>query len=120
MRNALLVALTLVGCTDQSPAPEASARSLFNSYVYPILAQKCSTGSSGCHSQSADDLPSPLGFIGAPDTAYDLVTAPSYAGAFGNDAPLLTHHTGSTQQLSGDARQLVEEWLGRERLERGL
>jgi hypothetical protein len=120
MRNAaLLLALSLVGCAEQSSTPDVSAHDLFDGYVYPILTQKCSGNATGCHALSVGDLtPSPLGFVGAPDV-YDLVTAPSYAGDFGNDAPLLTHHAAS-MQLSGDARHLVEEWLGRERLERGL
>jgi len=121
MRNAALVlALSLVGCADQSSTPEVSAHDLFEGYVYPIVQQKCAGNTAGCHALSATDLtPSPLGFIGAQEPTYDLITGLAYAGDFGNDAPLLVHHAAS-MQLSGDARRLVEEWLGRERLERGL
>jgi len=86
----------------------------FDQSVLPILEQKCSSNTGGCHGEVSGTALS----IGDADRTYvDITTV--WAGNFNDHVPLIEHHT-SWQLLDAEALAVIDGWLAEERRERGL
>jgi hypothetical protein len=94
-----------------------TARGMFDSQVYPILRDECST----CHETQPGN---PYGFV-APDVSTAYTTVMSYQGLMGNftptGTPLLTDADEfHPNQFDPSELNVIDSWLAAERTERGL
>jgi hypothetical protein len=114
-----VLAMVLVGCAaDRSQ----TARQYFERSVYPVLSQSCGS-EAGCHGTSPTD---PLArgvepvFVGvSADGAYDVLVQEGYAGAFTDEAPLVTLKVHAGGPMAETTRAVIEQWFAIERSDRG-
>jgi hypothetical protein len=119
-----LACLVLCSCLHLDAEPvggngsSSSARSMFDSEVYPILFVECSD----CH--STDTPGTPYGFVTSDvSTAYAAVMG--YQGLMGDftptGTPLLTDDDEfHPSQFNASELRVLEDWLAAERTERNL
>ena len=117
--RAALIAVFACACTSDAPPAQPTARHVFDHYVTPVLEQKCSGNTAGCHATVASDpAANPISFdLEQRDLGYAKVV--SYAGNFDASAPLLLAHP-DEQLLSQPVRDVIDMWFAAERAERGL
>jgi hypothetical protein len=61
--RAALIAGFACACTSDAPPAQPTARQVFDHYVMPVLAQKCSGNTAGCHATTvASDPAAPISF----------------------------------------------------------
>jgi len=116
-----LPCLVLCSCLHLDADPvggdRGTARSMFESQVYPILVNECSD----CHETAADN---PYGFV-APDVSTAYATVIGYQGLMGDftpsGTPLLTDADDlHPNQFTPTELGVIDNWLAAERAERGL
>jgi hypothetical protein len=115
-----LACLVLCSCLHLDAEPvgggSGTARAMFESQVYPILVDECST----CHETNT----SPYGFV-APDVSGAYAALMGYQGLMGDftptGTPLLTQDDQfHPSQFNTNELHVIDDWLAAERAERGL
>jgi hypothetical protein len=118
-----LACLVLCSCLhlDAEPvggsADPRTAQGMFQSQVYPILRDECST----CHETQPGN---PYGFV-APDVSNAYAAVMNYQGLMGDftpaGTPLLTDDDEfHPNQFDPSELHVIDDWLAAERAERGL
>src|ERR1700733_9689606 len=110
----IAVSLFVVGCASSPPptlTPAMQAQKTFNDEVYPLLMEKCSGNTTGCHAMG-----SVLVLNADEPVVYQNVLP--YLGDYTANAPLITSHafpnTSVPSLLDSDALAVIEDWLAQQ------